>query len=74
MEKFTFSVIQKIKDGWNIFHDKDKPIQYNRMYWRKGLKTERLMQGECDVLLKSGLFYLDGGEWRLNTKKGKIYL
>lgn len=74
LEQFTFSVLQKIKDGWKIFHDKDKPVQYNRMYWKKGLKTDRLVQGECGVLLTSGLFYLDGNEWIFDVKKGKKYL
>lgn len=73
MEQFTFSVLQKIKDGWKIYHDKDQPVQYHRMYWKKGVKTDRLMQGECAVLLESGLFHLKDGEWIFDVKKGKTY-
>ena len=68
-------ILHKIKEGWKIYQDKDTPVgQYHRMYLKKGIHKDRLCQGECGVLLKSGFFYHKEGEWIFDPKEGEKYL
>ena len=63
-------LLKKLDKGWKIYQDKDKPIgRYNSMYFKKGLKTERLMQGEMCLLLESGKFIINKNRWTL-AKEG----
>lgn len=58
LKEATFGVLKKLHDGWDIFQESDKPIgHYNAMYYKKGDKIERLMNGETVALLESGLFH-----------------
>ena len=67
LAEFTFYVLKKVKDGWTVTQPGDTKIgRYNQMIFEKGTKKEKLRQGDCHAVLKSGFFK--------PIKKGKFYI
>jgi hypothetical protein len=57
LAEFTFFVLKKITDGWKVTQPCNiKKGLYNQMSFIKGNKTEKLRQGDCHAVLKSGFF------------------
>lgn len=58
LDKSTHEVLERIKDGTKIIQSKNDPIgHYNVMsYLEESGCQERMMQGHCGAVLKSGFF------------------
>ncbi len=55
--QFTFKVLEKVQQGWEIIQPKDTKIgHYNVHSYKKGLEKKKLCQGECGAVIKSGFF------------------
>lgn len=74
LAEFTFYVLKKVKEGWIITQSCETKIgHYNFMYFEKGDKKEKMRQGDCGAVLKSGFFkFIDENNryvWTLNFEK-----
>ncbi len=58
LEEFTFYVLEKVlKEGCIITQPSDTVVgQYNKMWFEKKDKKEKLRQGDCGAVIKSGFF------------------
>jgi hypothetical protein len=58
LAEFTYHILEKvIKEKWEIMQPLDTKIgHYNKMWFEKDGKRERLRQGDCGAVLKSEFF------------------
>ena len=60
-------IVEKIKDGWKIIDDSGNKVDPTKIYFKKGLKKERLAVGYIKILYKTNFFKKEGNKWILNT-------
>lgn len=60
-------MVEKIKDGWEIIDESGDKVNPTKIYFKKGLKKERLVTGYIKILYKTDFFKKEGNKWILNT-------
>lgn len=61
-------MIEKVKNGWKIVDEsKGDKIDPTKIYFKKGLKKDRLVSGYIKILYKTDFFKKEGNKWVLNT-------
>lgn len=60
-------MIEKINNGWEIIDESKDKIDPTKIYFKKGLKEDRLVIGYIKILQKTNFFRKEGNKWILNT-------